>query len=66
MATSEAGSTFVHGVNYGNVFIPEDFFADNIFFKKNNIPKVTDQYSLCDLTGSSSHVKSAMTDWLKS
>ena len=43
------GVEFMNGVNFGNIFIPEDFFADDDFFGKNNVPKVTDQYSLCDL-----------------
>ena len=38
---SEAAS-FMNGVNYGNIFIPEDFFADNDFYSKYNIPKNAD------------------------
>lgn len=42
--------TFINGVNYGNVFIPEDFFADEDFFQKNGVQKQYGKYSLCDLT----------------
>ena len=53
---------FINGVNYGNLFIPEDFFADDAFFKANGIPKVAEQYSLCDLKGPNS--RHAMETWL--
>ena len=33
---------FMNGVNFGNVFIPEDFFADDDFYSKYNIPKNAD------------------------
>ena len=55
----------MNGVNLGNVFIPEDLFADEDFYKKNGIPKVADQYSLCDLTGDKQHTKNVMETWLK-
>jgi len=54
----------MNGVNFGNVFIPEDFFATKDFYEKNNIPKYADQYSLCDLTGEGS--KAIMDDWISS
>jgi hypothetical protein len=40
---------FLNGANYGNIFIPEDFFANDEFYIANGINKVADQYSLCDL-----------------
>jgi hypothetical protein len=49
-------------VNYGNIFIPEHFYAKKQFYKRNNIPKVHDHFSLCDLTGENS--SDAMADWL--
>ena len=65
MASAEAGPVFMNGVNYGDVFIPEDFFADADFFEKNGIPKVADQYSLCDFVGKKHQTKAAMERWLK-
>ena len=59
-----AGFRFMNGVNLGNVFIPESFYADVDFYKKNNIPKHADKYSLCDLTGPDS--KMIMEDWISS
>jgi glucan 1,3-beta-glucosidase len=56
--------SFINGVNYGNVFIPENFFADINFYQKNNIPMVGPEYSLCDLTGPDA--TQVMTDWLDS
>ena len=29
--------SFIKGVNYGNIFIPEDFFADQDFFQHNGV-----------------------------
>ena len=62
----QADSTvdFMKGVNFGNVFIPEDFFADDDFYKKYNIPKNANQNSLCDLTGDGA--KAAMEAWINS
>ena len=34
--------TWMNGVNFGNVFIPESFFSDHSFYEKNNIPKNAD------------------------
>ena len=65
MASAEASLPFMNGVNLGDVFIPEDFFADDDFYRKNGIPKVADQYSLCDLVGDKEHTKNAMETWLK-
>ena len=60
---SQTGTTsFLNGVNYGNVFIPESFFADRDFYEKNNIPQVAEQNSLCDLAGDGA--QAAMEDWL--
>jgi len=55
---------FINGVNYGNTFIPESFFADDAFYKPNGVSKVADQHSLCDLTGPGA--QKGMTDWLDS
>ena len=55
---------FMNGVNFGNVFIPEDFFADDDFYSKYSIPKNADQNSLCDLTGD--NAKSSMEAWMTS
>ena len=65
MAPAEAGLPFMNGVNLGDVFIPENFFADDEFFGKNGIPKVADEYSLCDLVGDKEHTKNVMETWLK-
>ena len=65
MASAEGGPAFVNGVNYGNVFIPEDFFATSEFYEKHRIPRVADQYSLCDLVGTKHHTKHAMEHWLR-
>ena len=54
IAETLGNNTFINGVNYGNVFIPENFFADATFYQANGIPKVASEYSLCDLTGSNS------------
>ena len=58
------GFRFMNGVNLGNIFIPESFYADVDFYEKNNIPKHADKYSLCDLTGPNS--KKIMEDWISS
>ena len=52
---------YLKGANYGNIFIPEDFFADDGFFRANGVVKVADQYSLCDLNNNK---QQAMTNWL--
>jgi len=52
----------LNGANYGNIFIPEDFFANDEFYIANGINKVADQYSLCDLK--SEHSEGIMTNWL--
>ena len=54
---------YIYGVNYGNTFIPEDFFADNDFFVRNGVSKVQGKYSLCDLGGDK---EKAMRNWLDS
>ena len=54
---------FLNGTNYGNVFIPENFFADAAFYQANAIPKVGPEYSLCDLTGP--NASSVMKGWLE-
>ena len=64
LVNSTSDIDFMNGVNFGNVFIPEDFFADNDFYQKWNIPKNADQNSLCDLTGD--HAKEAMQEWIQS
>ena len=56
--------SFLNGANYGNIFIPEDFFANDEFYIANGIKKVADQYSLCDLKSPDS--ASIMTNWLHS
>ena len=59
-------SKFINGVNYGNTFIPESFFADHLFYSDNGIPKYDEatQNSLCDLKGDKS--KEIMEKWLQS
>jgi hypothetical protein len=54
---------FINGVNYGNIFIPESFFAEE-FYKMNEVQKVADQHSLCDLTGPGA--QQSMTNYLDS
>lgn len=54
--------SFIHGVNYGNIFIPEDFFANQDFFEANGVKKQYDKYSLCDLVDNK---EQAMRDWLE-
>jgi aryl-phospho-beta-D-glucosidase BglC (GH1 family) len=53
---------FLKGANYGNVFIPEDFFADNTFFIPNGVTKNYGKYSLCDLPGDT---EASMRNWLE-
>lgn len=55
--------SFIKGTNYGNIFIPEDFFSNNEFMIPNGIEKVYDKYSLCDLHDNKTE---AMTNWLDS
>ena len=40
--SQSTATSFLNGVNYGNVFIPESFFADDAFYKKYNVSKVAD------------------------
>lgn len=64
MVESLANTAFINGVNYGNVFIPENFFADQNFYEKNGIPKVAAEYCLCDVTVWNR--QQIMTNWLDS
>jgi hypothetical protein len=53
----------INGTNYGNVFIPENFFADEKFYQANGIEKVATEYSLCDVTGD--NAGDIMRHWLE-
>ena len=65
--SSIPGIPFMNGVNFGNVFIPEHFFADKTFYEANNVTMGDgfSEYSLCDLNPPGNY-KAAMEDWLSS
>ena len=60
----QSGVAWMNGVNFGNVFIPESFFADEDFYEANNIPRNAEQNSLCDLTGEGA--EAIMDSWISS